>query len=66
MSKHNFWHLTLTYNPNLTKVKVNLHTIKVIRESIQSWEAGQTDGDYQANYLPVLQYYEANNKLESM
>ena len=26
MSKHDFWHLTLTYNPNLSKVKVNLHT----------------------------------------
>ncbi len=26
MSKHDFWHLTLTYNLNLAKVKVNLHT----------------------------------------
>ncbi len=25
VSKHDFWHLTLTYNHNLAKVKVNLH-----------------------------------------
>ncbi len=52
MSKHNFWHLTLTYNPILAKVKVEPHAKNQGRRSNSSAVRAQTDGRYQVHYLP--------------
>ncbi len=39
------WPTTLTYNPNLAKVKVDpIPKIKVVGQTVQPWEVGQTDG----------------------
>ncbi len=47
------WPKTLTYNYNLAKVKVNLHTkYQGHRSNGSAWEVGQPDGRYQVNYLP--------------
>ncbi len=68
MSKHNFftfdldlWPTTLTYDPKLAKVKVNLHTEYQGRRSKGSagrahangQTHGHTDGRYQVHYLPA-------------
>ena len=65
MSKHNLFNLdlspkALTYDPNLAKVKGNLHT-EYQGQTIQLWEQiqrdGRTDWCYQVHYLRVSLSY---------
>ncbi len=48
--------MTLTYNPNLAKVKVDLHTKNQGRRTngsaVRGRTDGRTDGRYQVHYLP--------------
>ena len=57
--------MTLTYNPNLAKVKVDLHTESQGRRSngsaVRVQTDGQMDGRYQVHYLPP---FAVNNYLE--
>ncbi len=54
------WPTTLTYNPNLAKVKLNLHTKyqgrrsngSAVRVSADGQTDGRTEGRYQVHYLP--------------
>ncbi len=54
--KHDFWHLTLTFDlqPNLAKVKVDLHTKNQGHKSNGSVVRVDADGRYQVHYLPAL------------
>ena len=64
------WPTTLTYNPNLAKVRVDLQT----EYEGQRWNGssgrvqtdtqmdGQTDGRYQVHYLPALLSYVVDNQ----
>ncbi len=55
MSKLDFWHLTLTYNPNLAKVKFNLHTKNQSRRSSGSAVRAETyDGQTDGRMLPSV------------
>ncbi len=55
------WPTTLTYNPNLAKVMVDLHTNYQGRRSngsgVRALMGERTDGRYQAHYLPASLSY---------
>ncbi len=55
------WHTTLTFNHNLARVKVDLHTEYQGHRSNGSGIRSLTDGRYQAHYLPASLSYMVDN-----